>query len=375
MTHSKPYRLFSILILVAAFILSTPLVSVAQKGPDLNVTLKSKIQLNQETQNKLIGASRELITKNFSADFARGIGSRAETNVLRQTAKGYVAETIVLNLLKNTYTAEMSRFEFSHEEGKTKLLNIKRNYQPSVTERPKMVAADEKLRVEKEKLNVFKAGKVPDDPRQFKTDALIKEAEAAEAREAHNSWWNARGLANTPCTEFPSAVAGTNNIHAVMYYRFGGSAAKRIGSASTKAEITDFLKNDAYLLAWNNIGHGVTSTSGKPCYGLVQKDATIWYYDFYSMVPARGLYGSVSLTNSCNSFKDPLNAYIWSRHPRTYIGGNINLPVGRSESAAYHFWYRTLLMRWPMATALTKAQQDLGFPAGTFGLRGYSGVF
>jgi hypothetical protein len=373
MTHNKPYRLISILILAAVFILSAPLVSIA--GEELTVKFKSKIQLNQETQNKLIGASRELITKNFSADFARGIGSQAETNVLRQTAKGYVAETIVLNLLKNTYTAEMSKLEFSHEAGQTKLLNIKRNYRPSFAESMKAVAADAKLQGEKQKLNVFKASKVPDDPRQFKTDALIKDAEAAEAREAHHSWWNARGLANTHASSIPSAVAMTNNIHAVMYSRFGGSAAKRIGAASTEAEITDFLKNDAYLLAWNNIGHGVTGASGSPCYGLVQWGGTMWYNEIAAISPPRGLYHSVSLANSCNSFKNPLNAAIWSRLPRTYIGGNINLPIGNSETAAYHFWYRTLLLKWPMATALTKAQQDLGFPLGTFGLRGYNGVF
>jgi len=358
---------------VAVFILSTPLVSIA--GQELRVTLKSKIQLNQDTQNKLIGASRELVTKNFSTDFARGIGSMAETNVLRQTAQGYVAETIILNLLKNTYTAEMSRIEFSHEAGKTKLLSIKRNYQPRVTKRPKMVAADAKLQAEKQKLNIHKAGPVPSDPRQFKVDALIREAEQAEAREAHHSWWYARGLANTPCSWFPSAVATTDYIHAVMSYKWGGSAAKRKGVESTKSEIMDFLKNDSYLLAWNNIGHCVTGASGTPCYGLVQGDATIYWDDFLLMVPAKGLYWSVSLVNSCNSFKNPMNEFIWYKGPRTYIGGNINLPVGTSEPVDSHFWYYTLLVRWPMATALTKAQQDLGFPVGTFGLRGYSGVF
>jgi len=373
MTHSKPYRLISILILAAVFILSAPLASIA--GEELTVKFKSKIQLNQETQNKLIGASRELITKNLSADLARGIRSHAETNVLSQTAKGYVAETIVLNLLKNTYTAEMSRLEFSHEDGKTKLLNIKRNFRPSFAESMKAVAADAKLQGEKQKLNIHKPGPVPGDPRQFKLDALIREAEQAEAREAHHSWWNAKGLANTACDMFPSAVTYTNAIHAIMNYKFGGGAAKRIGAASTEAEITDFLKNDYALLAWNNIGHGVTSTSGTPCYGLVQWGGTMYWNEIAAMSPPRGLYWSVSLTNSCNSFKNPLNNAIWSRGPRTYIGGNINLPVGRSEQAAYHFWYYTLLSKWPMATALTKAQQDLGFPLGTYGLRGYNGVF
>ena len=93
------------------------------------------------------------------------------------------------------------------------------------------------------------------------------------------------------------------------------------------------------------------------------------------MNPGIGLYHAVALTNSCKSFRQPLNNYIWYRQPRTYIGGNINLPVGRSEQTAYHFWYYTLKLNWPMGTALTKAQTDLGFPVGTFGLRGYNGVF
>ncbi len=374
MIHSKSYRRITILMLAAVFILSSPLVSIAAE--EVAVKFRSKIQLNQETQNKLIGASRELMTKNFSADFARGVRSHAETNVLRQTAKGYIAETIVLNLLKNTYTAEMSRLEFSHEDGKTKLLNINRNYRPSFAASIKAVAADAKLQGEKQKLNIHKAGKVPDDPRQFKLDALIIEAEQAEAREKHHSWWPAKGLANTACDMFPSAVTYTNAIHAVMYHKFGGYAAKRIGAASKDAEITDFLKNDYALLAWNNIGHGVTAAkNGEPCHGLSQWDGTMWWNEIAAISPPKGLYGSVSLTNSCNSFKNPLNNAIWSRGPRTYIGGNILLPVGRSEQAAYHFWYRTLLMKWPMATALTKAQQDLGFPAGTFGLRGWGGAF
>jgi hypothetical protein len=375
MIRIKSYRLVPLLILVAVFILSTPLVSIAGNERGLQITLKSKIQLNQDAKNKLIGASRELVTKNFSADFARGIGGMAETKVLRQTAQGYVAETIVLNLLKNTYTAEMSRIEFSHEAGRTKLLNIQRNYQPRVTERPRMVAQDAKLQAEKQKLKILKARQVPQDPQKFNYGQAIKEAEAAEAREAHHSWWYARGLANTPCTDLALAVTATDYIHAIMSYAWGGSAAKRIGSASTKKEIMDFLKYDSSLLAWNNIGHGVTLKSGDPCYGLVQWDGAIYWDDFLLMDSSIGLYSSVSFMNSCNAFKKPISYYIWAKGPRTYIGGNINLPTFKSEYVAWYFWYYTLLARWPMATALTKGQQEWGFPVGTYGLRGDSGAF
>jgi hypothetical protein len=376
MTRFKSNRIVAIFIVLVAAIILAAVPADAQRAPD--VSLRSKVQLNQVEQTKILNASKTLLSQHFGAEMGRSAETRADTNVLQKTAQGYVAETIVLSLLKTTYTAEMSRMEFSEEGGQVKIRKIEKNYRPSFAQNPPAIAANLKLQGEKQKANVFKAGAVPEDIKKFNAAALVRPAEEAEAREVHHSWWAAKGLANTSAPEFPTAVTYTNYIHAVMNSRFGGSAAKRIGAASSKTEIMDFLGKDYNLLAWSNIGHGVTSApNGSPCYGLVQSGGTMWYYDFTSpaIAPAVGIHWAVALTNSCNSFKDPLNSYIWSRGPRTYIGGNILLPVGRSEQTSYHFWYYTLLARWPMATALAKAQTDLGFPVGTFGLRGYAGVF
>lgn len=376
MAHFRISRLLLISVLLASlFMLAQTVAAADMRAPQ--IALKSKVKLNQAQQAKVLSASKALLSQHFSAEMARSVETRVDTNVLQITAQGYVAESIVLNLNEATYTAEMSRVEFAEEGGQTKVKKVEKNYRPKFAN-PPPGKTNQQLLSQKQKLNVFKAGQVPADVTKFNAAELVKQAEEAEAREQHHSWWGARALANTSASEFPTAVTYTNAIHAVMYYRFGGYAAKRIGTQSSKAEIMDFLGKDYNLIAWCNIGHGVTNhANGVPCYGLVQSGGTIWYYDFTSsaMGAGLGIHGAVALTNSCNSFKNPLNAYIWYRGPRTYIGGNILLPVGRSERTSYHFWYYTLLLRMPMATALNKAQADLGFPAGTFGLRGYSGVF
>jgi hypothetical protein len=378
MTCFKSNRIISmIIVLVAAFILAQAVPAGAGAPPD--VALRSKVQLNQAEQTGALNASKTLLQQNFGAEMAQNVETRADTNITRRTSNGYEGEMLVLGLEKANYTARMSRVEFAVEGGQTKLKGVQKNYSPSFNQAPAPVPSNPQLQANKGKLNINKAGAAPADIRQFNAGALIKQAEEAEAREPHHSWSAVRGLANTSAPEFPSAVTYTNYIHAIMSYRWGGSAAKRIGTASSKAEINDFLGKDYNLLAWNNIGHGVTGgTATNPlCYGLVQSGGTLWYYDFTStaMNPGIGLYHAVALTNSCKSFRQPLNNYIWYRQPKTYIGGNINLPVGTSEQVAYHFWYYTLLQNMPMGAALVKAQADLGFPVGTFGLRGYTGVF
>lgn len=384
----KRLPIITIIILGIGFIFSWTTTSFSQQQPPiskpvaplagikLDISIKSQIRLSPEIQNKLLAVSRDLVTQNLSSELSKGISSRAETNVIKQTPKGYIAETIVLNLLKDTYTAEMSRIEFAFEEGKTNIIKIDKTYQPRVAAIQSQVPQNINLEGEKRKLNIFKAANIPDHPDKLDYATGIKQAEEAELRETHKSWWRARGLANTPCTEFPSAVTATNHIHSIFWLRFGGSSAKRIGNTSTKNEIIDFLKNDNYLLCWNNIGHGVTSsTNGAPCYGLVQWDQTIWHNEFATLTPYTGIYWCVALANSCNSYKDPLHSAIWSRRPRTYIGGNINLHVNRSEFVARNFWFYALLSRRPMTSALEQAQRDKGYPVGTYGLRGDGGVF
>lgn len=310
------------------------------------------VSLNAQAQQQLLSASRDLVQQNFSAELGRGISSRAETKVLRSTAQGYVAETIVTNLRRDTYTAEMSRIEFAFEGGKARVLRVDKNYLPQVSISPKPVAKNANL--ENIKRAIAQMTALPQQPP------------------------GPKGLTNTPCTEFASAVAATNAIHNTFSQRFGAARAEKlIGDTSTKQAVLNRLQNDESLLAWNNVGHGVTSSvNGSPCYGLVQwNHQTITAQEFSTLNPYKGLYYCVALTNSCNSFKDPLAGAIWSRGLRTYIGGNINLPVARSEYTAQNFWAYTLASNMTMAAALAKAQQDKGFPVGTFGLRGDTGLF
>ncbi len=364
----RKYQLILITFLVIGFLLPGGQISFSQQQPPikgipkptapvvpikLDISIRSHIQLSQEIQNRLIAVSRDLVTQNLSAELSRGLSSRAETNVIRQTPRGYIAETIVLNLLKNTYTAVMSRIEFSYEDGKTNIIKMDKIYQPRVAAVQTQVPKN--INLEKAKLKILDSLTVATKPQVT---------------------YQPKGLVNTPCTEFPSAVNATNEIHAIMSQKFGGSVAKLIGNESTKDKVINFLKNDDSLLAWNNIGHGVTSsTNGAPCYGLVQWGQTIWHNELATLNPYSGIYGCVILTNSCNSYKDPLNSAIWSRQPRTYIGGNINLHVNRSEFVAKNFWNYTLLQGKTMRWSLEQAQRDKGYPVGTYGLRGDEGLF
>jgi hypothetical protein len=358
------YQLILITFLVIGFLLSGAQVSFSQQQPPikgtskpttpavpikLDISIRSHIQLSQEVQNRLIAVSRDLVTQNLSAELSRGLSSRAETNVIRQTPKGYIAETIVLNLLRNTYTAEMSRIEFSFEDERANIIKIEKIYQPRIAAVQTQVPQNLQLEQEKNKLATGFAA-----PTTARAD---------------------KGLVNTPCTEFPSAVEATHQIFNIMQRKFAPYVAKLIGRESTKERVMDFLKNANQLLCWNNIGHGVTDGSGTPCYGLVQWDQTIWHNELSILNPYSGIYGCVILTNSCNSYKDPLNSAIWSRRPRTYIGGNINLHVNKSEFVAVNFWKYTLEQGKTMRWSLEQAQRDKGYPVGTYGLRGDEGLF
>ncbi len=310
------------------------------------------VSLNAQAQQQLLSASRDLVQQNLAAELGRGISSRAETRVLRSTAQGYVAETIVLNLRRDTYTAEMSRIEFAFESGKARVLKVDKKYMPQVSISPNPVPKNANL--EQIKKAIAPKTALPQEPP------------------------GPKGLANTAFPEFPSAVAATNAIHNTFSQRFGAARAEKlVGNTSTKQAVMNRLQNDESLLVWNNVGHGVTSdVNGSPCYGLVQwSHQTITAQEFSTLNPYKGLYYCVALTNSCNSFKDPLAGAIWSRGLRTYIGGNINLPVARSEYTAQNFWVYTLTNNMTMAAALAKAQQDKGFPVGSFGLRGDTGLF
>lgn len=320
---------------------------------------------------------------NQDADLAglrdKSIGVLAETTVAGKGTKGDECKTETLFLLKESYTAQMVEVSFSMDaQGKVTGKSINKNFRPTAGAIGKQVERDAKLEGDKGKEFSFQERNLRGENPPTNLEQESRKAEDFEKAQEHHSWWYARGLANTACTSFPSAVTATTQVNGILSSAFAGSSARRVGSQSTEAEITNFLKYDYRLVAWNNIGHGATSASdGAPCYALVQWNSSMYYNEFASMTPYRGLYWCVVLTNSCNSNRNPLKAAIMTRRPRTYIGGNILLPVNRSEWVDVQFWYRSLLRspRMTMAVALSTAQAYKGMAPGSFGLTGYSSYF
>lgn len=360
-----------------------PIKLMVQNLP-LTLELKSAKPISRELASGLQSASTQAVERFVLPKMApiasqKAISISAETNVLGEVPSGAKVETLVLLVLRDTFTAEPALATYDVVGGQAQnvqvtypyAIRIPANFREPGAITPPKAQVDEKARQVMLKL----VAGVPEDPAQFSYDAYLPAAEQAEKAQPHKSWWYARALANTACNSFPSAVTATNQIYTIFYYA-GLSAARRIGPESTKSELNDFLYKDSALLAWSNIGHGVTNSSnGQPCYGLVQWGGTQWWNEFYtSGWPARGIVYSVCFINSCNSFVDPLKRSVKYHYPRTYVGGRILLPVNRSEWADRDFWYRSLLLHQTMATALNAASATHGL-TGAFGLDGYTGNF
>jgi hypothetical protein len=354
---SRRFLFPAALFVTFAFAVSLPedAQTAAMKKPMMTAKIKpSAIKLERSVEQQILAVTRDLVTKRLGAKLDRSISSRAETKILQKLPKGFLAEAIVQTLRKDVFSAEMARIQFKFIDGKAVEVNVNEDFQPAAGKTP--ASAPKNVDLEKSKNKLLAQG-------------IISQAGASLPL-------GAVALANTYCGSIDSAVSATNNIYETFRKRFGDSVQKRIGDESTEGEILKFLQNDSNLLAWNNIGHASTaSSSGRPCYGLLQADDTITDEEFTSLTPSQGLYSAVVLTNSCNSFKDPLAAAIWSRGTRTYIGGNILLPIGRSEPVDELFWENILIKNMTMAAALDDAQQQKGFPIGTFGLKGDTGVF
>jgi hypothetical protein len=178
----------------------------------------------------------------------------------------------------------------------------------------------------------------------------------------------AKGLANTAYPEVVTADEATDQVHALFLLALG-SAQKLVGpSESSKDNVLNYLRNDGDLIAWNNIGHGNTST-------LFQNGSNIYDTDISGGTSSfRGLSNCVCLVNACQTFRDPLKAAIIGRGPRTYIAGVVNLPMVTSEGSNPNFWYKALFLAKPMSVAYTETNNEAGLN-GYWGFWGDSGIF
>lgn len=96
----------------------------------ITVTVKAQFPIDQKLQDKLVGITEDLIRKNLSEVLAKSFSVKAETNIVKKTPKGYIAEILVMSLLKETFTAQLSRIEFVYENDQVTILMIEQSFQP-----------------------------------------------------------------------------------------------------------------------------------------------------------------------------------------------------------------------------------------------------
>jgi len=309
-----------------------------------NVHLTSRFSLNTSEKQKVNNATKLLVNKQFGNRVKQSTAVKPRVKVLTKVGNKITAEALIVFRAKNTYTATMSKLNYNIVGDKVTLTAKVPHYAPRVTALKKPAQIDSATK-------------------------NLKATLLADLKIPLTQGYGPKALTNTPCPEFQSAVNATNSVYNTFRTAFG-SAQKLIGSQSTKSTIMNVLQNGTRLVAWNNIGHG------NP-YSIVQWDDTpIWHSDFNTTTRFKGVYNSVILLNSCNVCKSPysLKNAIKQHQPRTYIGGSISLPVGRSEYVDVDFWKYALLQNKTMGWALNKASQNHSL-TGAFCLDGFNGSF
>lgn len=180
-------------------------------------------------------------------------------------------------------------------------------------------------------------------------------------------WQYAKGLADTPVPDISTAKEATDYIYNLFSQAFHGSAVELLGSQSTIANISDYLKYDSELLAWNHIGHGNESL-------IVLWDGNLTATDVQNLSPSQGIECAVILLNSCLTCNGSLRDAFLNKKPRTYIAGTILLPIGPSEAVDKCFWKDILQKSVRMDTALANCSKAQGL-SGAFCLHGDPGLF
>jgi hypothetical protein len=345
-----------------------------------------KIKLDESTfgisAQKLKGVANDLIQKYLAQSKGRSWRVHANMKAVGEDySKGKLNyELIVTFLHKKTYTAEVKKIRFSLTDGRTtdtKVLQVALPRLRPIKKIRILPNCKTKQGIRISKTGVLQLQKIPMKRIQPKSQLKLKQQMKLSSRQltaikgaelSLANWWYAKGLAETPCDTIPTAVSGTQKVYATFNQAFGsGNAAMRIGNSATVSTISNFLKYDSKLLAWNNIGHGWEG-------GIVLWDGNLTANAIQNLSPNRGVQCAVVLLNSCVTYKEPLKGAFLNNFPRTYIAGAIYLPIGPSEQVDICFWKAVLLGGQRMDTALTNCSKAQNL-AGGFGLSGDSAKF
>lgn len=354
-------------------------------GGQLAQAQEVKVMLGESTygieQGKLEQAANSVIQEKFAALKAKSVRVLA---TMESVGEDYEKDTLnyemtVFFLHKDTYTAEVKKAKFSLVNGETKQITVSdipiiKIVVPALKKPPIPLICKLKKGIFLKPTGKFEKGQFDVKPPETAAiekslqEDITSEVADMQKKEFSLSWWYAKGLASSPCTEFPSAVSATQQIYKLFAAKFLPIyAAMRLGNTCTVANIAGFLKYDFKLLAWNHIGHGWTG-------GIVLWDGSLDAATIKALNPYRGISCAVALLNSCFTFKDPLKAAFLYNSPRTYIAGIIALPVNRSEWVDVCFWKKVLFSGVRMDKALADCSKQYNL-VGAFGLAGDGGVF
>ena len=171
-------------------------------------------------------------------------------------------------------------------------------------------------------------------------------------------------LFETPVDFIGSAVAGAQR-GCELGIAAGYACDVLLGNGAGVQDIRDYLLAPR-VKALGNIGHGNPS-------GIQLADGMLTN-QWFATLPSGALAGKLLYFNSCQVHNAPLEPAIMAAGARTYIGGDLSLPIGSSEEVFKCFWHATLNDKTPMGAALGACEEAQGL-TGFHGLSGDAGRF
>lgn len=171
-------------------------------------------------------------------------------------------------------------------------------------------------------------------------------------------------IAATPVPEIPTAKLAVEKVHE-MAVSAGLKSKMLLGPEATVANYKHYLASG--LRGFVNVGHGNTT-------GIVLDDGTLNHAWFNSLTALQVSPGVVYF-NSCKVFNAPLQPAVMKAGARTFIGGIVNLLIGKSEEVCKCFWNKVLAQNQEMKPSLTSCESAHYPTAGAHGISGDFGLF
>jgi PKD repeat protein len=276
---------FKLLTILIAFVIIGSFQLNASQSQTRDNSLKVPVTIFGNAYKHIPGLEKhevkiiKTVRKEFNLDERRMNYHRVAIDVVDEDSDAEGDFLVVYFLLKNRYTAEISKIILSE------------NYEVLWIENDHKITAGE---TSTERL-ISERGTCPDDTVEI--------------------------VLSTCCTDIPTAVAGINYSYDAAV-NAGYSTVKLLGSEENTTDIDNWL-SCPNLKYWGRIGHGYTG-------GIVLDDGYLTS-SYFDSLPAGALNGITLYFNSCEVFNDPLKSSILNKDAYKFIGGICSLYIGPSE--------------------------------------------